>query len=169
MLWLIIPILGWFALTGYIVRLVNEFIEGRYEGLPKFRFMDDLKLGFIITLKSLPFYIAYFIVLFAAISVSETAGNLLNLLLSFFVIPILAVNFFRKQTVASFFEFGILNAVKDNLGDYIIAILKQYALVLVFIVLIIVLVGIPAMYFTSSIFLANFYGRFVERRAGPYL
>jgi hypothetical protein len=34
-----IPILGWLILFGYLVRLVNEFIEGRYEGLIKLEIM----------------------------------------------------------------------------------------------------------------------------------
>lgn len=80
---MIIPILGWFALFGYIVRLVNEFVEGRYEGLIKLDFMEDLKLGFIIFLKSLPFYITYVAIVFAATFVNETLGNLVNLLLGF--------------------------------------------------------------------------------------
>ncbi|KKG07727.1 DUF4013 domain-containing protein [Methanosarcina sp. 2.H.A.1B.4] len=163
---LFIPIIGWLALFGYVVRLVNEFIEGRYEGLIKLDFMEDLKLGFMVFLKSLPFYIAYTVVLFAAMYVNETLGNIVNLLLGFFVIPMLAVNFFRKQTVESFFEFDILNVVRDNLGEYIITVLKQYALFIIFAVLSIVLVGIPAMFFTNSIFVANLYGRLVERKAG---
>ncbi|MGA9187411.1 MAG: DUF4013 domain-containing protein [Methanosarcina sp.] len=163
-LWLIIPILGWFALFGYIVRLVNEFVEGRYEGLIKLDFMEDLKLGFITFLKGLPFYIAYMAIVFAATFVSETLGNLVNLLLGFFVVPILVVNFFRKQTLESFFEFQLLDIVRDNLGDYVIAVLKQYALVIIFAILSIVLVGIPAMFFTNSIFIANFYGRLVEQK-----
>ncbi|WP_235284314.1 DUF4013 domain-containing protein [Methanosarcina sp. 1.H.A.2.2] len=122
---LFIPIIGWLALFGYVVRLVNEFIEGRYEGLIKLDFMEDLKLGFMVFLKSLPFYIAYTVVLFATMYVNETLGNIVNLLLGFFVIPMLAVNFFRKQTVESFFEFDILNVVRDNLGEYIITVLKQ--------------------------------------------
>lgn len=162
---LIVPIIGWFVLFGYIVRLVNEFVEGRYEGLIKLDFMEDLKLGFMVFLKALPFYIAYMVILFAATYVSETLGNLLNLLLGFFVIPMLAVNFFRKQTVESFFEFDILNVVRDNIGEYIITVLKQYALVIIFLILSIVLVGIPAMFFTNSIFIANMYGRLVEKRA----
>ncbi|KKH48222.1 hypothetical protein EO93_10480 [Methanosarcina sp. 1.H.A.2.2] len=44
--------------------------------------------------------------------------------------------------------------------------LKQYALFIIFAVLSIVLVGIPAMFFTNSIFVANLYGRLVERKAG---
>ncbi len=160
-----VPIIGWLALFGYGVRLVNEFIEGRYEGPIKLDFMEDLKLGFMVFLKSLPFYIIYIIILFAATYVSEGLGNIISLLLGFFVVPMLAVNFFRKQTVESFFEFSVLNVVRDNLGEYIITVLKQYALVIIFMVLSIVLVGIPGMLFTNSIFVANMYGRLVERKA----
>jgi len=39
------------------------------------------------------------------------------LLLALFVIPILAVNFFRKQTIESFFEFDVLNVVKEWLKN----------------------------------------------------
>jgi len=161
---LIVPIVGWLALFGYGARLVNEFIEGRYEGPIKLDFMEDLKLGFMLFLRALPFYIVYVIILFAATYVSEAFGNLVSLLLGFFVIPMLAVNFFRKQTIESFFEFGVLNVVKENIGEYIITVLKQYALIIIFMVLSIVLVGIPAMIFTNSIFIANMYGRLVERR-----
>lgn len=166
---LIVPIIGWLALFGYIVRIVNEFIEGRYEGLIKLNFMEDLKLGFMVFLKALPFYIVYVIILSAAMYINETLGNIISLLLGFFVIPMLAVNFFRKQTIESFFEFDILNVVRDNLGEYVITMLKQYALVIIFMVLSIVLVGIPGMFFTNSIFVANMYGRIVERRAGQGL
>lgn len=166
---LFVPIIGWLALFGYGVRLVNEFIEGRYEEPIKLDFMEDLKLGFMVFLKSLPFYIVYIIILFAAMYVSETFGNIISFLLGFFVVPMLAVNFFRKQTVESFFEFSVLNVVRDNLGEYIVTVLKQYALVIIFMVLSIVLVGIPAMIFTNSIFVANMYGRLVERKADPGL
>jgi len=163
-LWLFIPVIGWLILFGYGVRLVNEFIEGRYEGLIKLDFMEDLKLGFITFLKALPFYILYIAIVFAATFVNETLGNLVNFLLGFFVVPILVVNFFRKQTIESFFEFQLLDIVRGNLGDYIIAVLKQYALIIIFAILSIVLIGIPAIFFTNSIFIANLYGRLVEQR-----
>ncbi|MDI9396087.1 MAG: DUF4013 domain-containing protein [Euryarchaeota archaeon] len=161
---LIVPIIGWLAFFGYIVRLINEFIEGRYEGLIKLDFMEDLKLGLMMFLKALPFYIIYTIILYAATDVSKTFGNLVSLLLGVFVIPMLTVNFFRKQTVESFFEFNILNVVKDNPEEYIIAVLKQYALGIIYLTLSIVLVGIPGLFFTNSIFIANIYGRLVEKR-----
>ena len=101
-------------------------------------------MEFITFVKALPFYIVYAVVIFAATYVSPNLGSLIELLLGFFVIPILAVNFFRKQTIESFFEFDLLNVVKDNLGEYVMAVLKQYALVIVFAILSIVLIGIPA-------------------------
>ncbi|AKB83520.1 hypothetical protein MSBR3_2942 [Methanosarcina barkeri 3] len=163
-LFLLIPIFGWLILFGYLARLVNEFIEGRYEGPIKLNIMDDMSLGFTIFLKSLPFIIVYVILISAVSYVSETIGILLNLLLSFFIIPILQVNFYRKQTIESYFEFDILNIVKDNLGSYVVAILKQYALAIIFLVLSVVLIGIPALIFTGAIFTANFYGKCTEAK-----
>ena len=104
------------------------------------------------------------IIIFAQRYISPTLGSLINLLFAVFVIPILAVNFFRKQTIESFFEFDILNVVKDNLGDYIVTVLKQYLLIIVFAILSIILIGIPAMIFTNSIFIANFYGSYIEQK-----
>jgi hypothetical protein len=163
-LFLLIPIFGWLILFGYLARLVNEFIEGRYEEPIKLNIMDDMSLGFTIFLKSLPFIIVYIIVISAVNYASETFGILLNLLLSVFIIPILQVNFYRKQTIESYFEFDVLNIVKDNLGSYVVVILKQYALAIIFLVLSVVLIGIPALFFTGTIFIANFYGKCTETK-----
>ncbi len=161
---LLIPIFGWLVLFGYIVKLINEFVDGRYDEPIDLDLIDDLKLGIIIFLKAIPFYIAYTIVIFVVTYVSEALGHLIAFLLAFFVIPLLMINFFRKQTIESFFEFYILNVVKDNIRDYIVTVLKQSALEIVFAILSIVLIGIPATILTSSIFIANFYGRCVEQK-----
>ncbi|MDD2439425.1 MAG: DUF4013 domain-containing protein [Methanosarcinaceae archaeon] len=154
-----LPIIGWFALTGYIVKIINEFIEGKYEELPQLQFMEDLKLGFLLFLKSLPFFLVYIILIEGASYLNETFGIILNLLGSFFILPILTINFYRKQTVSSYFEFGILKCVTENFEDYVSTFIKQFVLILIFAVLSIVLIGIPAASFTSYIFFANFYGR----------
>lgn len=161
---LLIPFIGWFMLAGYGVRLINEFIEGRYEGPIKIEYIEDLKLGFITFLKLIPLYIAYIIVIIPIMYVNETLAAIVDLLLALFVFPILAVNFFRKQTVGASFEFQVLNVVKDNSGDYIVAILKQLALSFVFTILAFVLIGILALMFTNSIFIANFYGKYIEQK-----
>lgn len=163
-LWVLIPVIGWLALFGYTIRITNKFIEGKYEGLPRLYFVKDLKFGFWMLLKSIPFYIVYCIPIVLASIYNENAGDILNLLLSFFVLPVLTINFYRKQTVESFFEFSKLKYVISNLGDYLLVMIEQYALIIVFFILILFLVGIPALYFASMIFTANFYGRVVERK-----
>ena len=161
---LLIPILGWLIILGYIVRQVNEFIEGRYEEPLDIALIEDLKLGAITFVKALPFGIAYVIVILAITYVSPTLGSLISLLLEIFVVPILMVNFFRKQTIESFFEFDIFNVAKNNLEDYIVTALKQYILLIVFAILSIILIGIPAMILTYSMLIANFYGRSIEQK-----
>jgi len=57
-----------------------------------------------------------------------------------------------------------LTIPKDNLGDYVVTLLKQYVLSIVFLILSIVLIGIPALFFTNSILIANFYGNYIEQK-----
>ncbi len=159
---LIIPIIGWLILFGYIVRLVNEFINGNYKGLIELELVEDLKLGLLMFLKALPFYIIYAVIMSAAMYISEALGTLIQLL-AIFILPLLVVNFCRKQTVGSFFEFDIFNIARDNLGEYIAAVIKQLILSIIFVLLSFILIGIPGLYFTSSIFVANFYGRYIAQ------
>jgi Protein of unknown function (DUF4013) len=160
---LIIPILGPLTIGGYVVRLVNEFIEGRYDEPVKLDIIEDLKLGIIMFLKAIPFIVAS-IILFLVASYINTTLGIIFLLLEMFIAPILIVNFFRKQTIESLFEFDILRVVKDNFGDYIVAFLKQLVLSIIFLILSFILIGIPALYFTNSIFIANLYGNFIEQK-----
>jgi hypothetical protein len=160
---LIIPILGPLTIWGYIVRLVNEFIEGRYEGPIKLDIIEDLKCGVIMFLKSIPFIVAFIIVFVVTSYINSTLG-FICLLLEIFISPILVVNFFRKQTIESLFEFDVLKVVKDNLGDYVMVFLKQMVVSFIFLILSLVLIGIPALYFTNSIFVANFYGNYIEQK-----
>ncbi len=78
------------------------------------------------------------------------------------LIPILAINFMNKETVGSFFEFSILKSVFNNFGDYIVVFLKNSLLGLIFAIMSIVLIGIPAGAFTKSIFIADFYRRRIK-------
>jgi hypothetical protein len=71
----------------------------------------------------------------------------------------LFINFSNKETIESFFEFKILKQVFDNLGEYIIAMLKNILLGIVFLIMWVILVGIPAGSFTQNMFLADFYRR----------
>ncbi len=160
-LWAFLPIFGWFALGGYGVRIVKEFTSGKFKQLPVMKFGSDMKLGFFMFLKAIPFIVAYLLLL-AIFDLFGAVGMTLMFLIELLVFPILTINFMKKQTMESLFELGIVSAVFNNLGDYVIAILKSIGLVLVFLVLCVVLVGFPAMIFTQNIFLADFYRRNVK-------
>jgi hypothetical protein len=161
-LWVLLPIFGWFALGGYGVRIIQEFVKGEFKQLPMMDFGNDLKLGFFMFLRAFPFFVVYAIVGSILEKTGSATQGLVNFFLGFFIIPMLAVNFIKKETMAAFFEFGVLKAVFDNFSDYVVAMLKSILLTLIFIVMWIVLVGIPAGAFTENIFIADFYRRRVK-------
>ncbi len=166
-LWMLLPILGWFALGGYSVRIVKEFSKGRFEQLPTFQFKSDLKLGFMMFLKAIPFIIAYALIVNVLNTIGLGIGGSVNLFLSLFITPMLFINFFNKETIGSLFEFKIIKSVFNNLNDYVIALLKSILLSIIFLIMIIVLVGIPAGAFTKNIFLADFYRKNIKINPTP--
>lgn len=113
-------------------------------------------------IKSLPFVLVYIIIIAILNKIDSQVTGLVNFFLGLFVIPILSINFMNKETVESFFEFEILKSVFDNLGDYVVVVFKSILLSIIFFVMIIVLVGLPAGSFTENIFLADFYRRKVK-------
>jgi len=162
-LWIFLPIIGWFALGGYGIRIIKEFSKGRFKELPVFKFSSDLELGFFMFLKALPFVFAYIIVIVVPLYfLNIWLGITIRIFLEIFIIPILFIHFFNKETIKSLFDFKIIKYVFDNLGDYMLAILKSILLGLIFLVMMIILVGIPAGAFTKNIFLADFYSRRVK-------
>jgi hypothetical protein len=132
-LWLFLPIFGWFALGGYTIRLVQHWSRGDFKELPVFEFGGNLKLGFFMFLKGIPFYIVYMIL--NSILGRGVFGAVATMFIALFVIPILTINFFNKETVASYFEIDKVGAVFQNIGDYIIAFLKSMLLQIIFFVM----------------------------------
>ncbi|MCK5107349.1 MAG: DUF4013 domain-containing protein [Nanoarchaeota archaeon] len=170
-LWVLVPIYGWFALGGYTIRIINEFIKGKFKQLPKMHAWPDFKLGFVMFIKSIPFMFIYGLLstlmdgsTWGWNPVWATTGGVANMFLGFFVIPILSINFIKKQTVSSYFEFNLLKVVFNNMSNYLVTLVKSIALGIVFLVMIIILVGLPAGQFTKNIFLADFYRRNVKQK-----
>jgi len=160
-LWVLLPIFGWLALFGFQVRVVNGFLKGKFKKLPLFSFKKDMKLGFWMFLKAIPFILAV-IVVFLLVGSLETIGSAINLFIALFVVPVLTINFLKKQTVDSYFELKKITYVFKNFQEYLVALVKAIALAAVFIVMMLVLVGIPASVFTKHLFIADFYRRKVK-------
>ncbi len=161
-LWVLVPIIGWFALGGYSVRIIQEFVNGQFKELPVFKFEDDFKLGFWMFLKGLPFIIVYAAISAILNQTDSWAARLVDVLIAIFIVPMLTINFMKKETIESYFEFKILKSVFNNLWEYIVVMLKSVLLAVIFLVMIIVLVGLPAGAFTKNIFIADFYRRKVK-------
>ena len=160
-LWILLPIVGWFALGGYCVRIIQEFCKGRYKQLPLFNFKSDMKLGFFMFFKAIPFVAVYFIFMILLEFIDPLLG-LTRIFTDLFIVPLLSINFLKKEKVSAYFEFRILKAVFNNFGDYCIALLRSIGLGLLFILLWVVLVGLPAGAFTQHMFLSDFYRRRVK-------
>jgi len=162
-LWVLLPIFGWFALFGYQINIINGFVKGNFKGLPKMEFSKNMKLGFWMFLKGLPFILALIFVSILLSAADQTLGSIGGFFIALFIVPVLTINFYQKQTVDSYFELSIVKHVFNNFQDYLIALLKSLGLAAVFIVMILILVGIPASAFTKNLFLADFYGRRVKK------
>lgn len=164
-LWILIPIVGWLAIGGYAIRIVREFSMGMTRELPKLSFWSDCGHALAMFFKALPFFIVYGLVIGLGGWLLDQVGTpgwalfIINLAINILVLPILTINFFRHATVASYFDLGVLSPVFEHIGDYLWAVIKDIALSIVFLVLCIVLVGLPALSFTKYIFLADFYRR----------
>ena len=163
-LWLLVPIVGLFALYGYVVWITQKFIRGEYRQLPKFHFGKNLKLGFFMFLKGIPFSVAFTVILML-LGYLGAVGTIITVILSLFVYPMLIMNFMQHETVAAPFNIKAIKPVFTHIGDYLISILKTIALYLIFLVMCFILIGIPALYFTPGIFLADFYRRKVSGKS----
>jgi hypothetical protein len=161
-LWILLPIIGWFALGGYGIRIIKEFTKGKFKKLPTFKFGSDLSLGFFMFLKALPFMIVYFVLIELLGVAFPWFGDLAELFLGLFIIPILTINFYKKETVKSYFEFKTLKPVFDHFWEYIVVLLKTLLLAIIFLAMCIILIGFPALAFTDNMFLADFYRRRVK-------
>ena len=60
-LWLLIPLLGGFALSGYVKKIVKSMVTSPTDGLPEFgSFWDNLVLGLKIFLYFIPTYVVLY-------------------------------------------------------------------------------------------------------------
>jgi len=159
MLWILLPIFGWFALAGYVKKIVRELINGQRKNLPAFGgFWSNFKQGIIIFIFLIP---TMFVL--SIISAIPIIGGTLNLLVSIFLVPWLIMNFFVKETFNALWEVKkAFNIVTENIVDYLWAYLKTLIYTAIYGILSIFLIGIPCYLFGRSYFLTEFYKNYKE-------
>jgi len=159
-LWVLVPIIGWFALGGYIKKIVNSIVKGNTKKLPAFgSFEDNLAKGFMLIVKSIPLTIAVIVV-----GLIPFIGPIITWTFSIFLAPWIGINLLQKYTIESTFEFkkaGII--VFNHLGEYLLALVKTIVFSVIYFVLSIVLVGIPCLSFGREIYFAEFYAKYSKK------
>jgi hypothetical protein len=98
-LWMFLPIFGWLALGGYSIRIIQEFSKGKFKNLPAMTFGPDMKLGFFMFLKALPFMLAYMIFTSILELISPGFSSVFVLLFGLLVLPVLSIHFMNKMTI----------------------------------------------------------------------
>ena len=154
-LWILVPIFGWFALYGYSKKIIQSLVKGEYM-LPQFGSPVD---NFVIGLKLFVFLIPTVLVI-SLMEFIPYIGWLVALLLYIFIVPMLIVNLFVKETFGAAWELEkVFSMVFENLWDYIVTLVKTFVFTVVYIVMSLVLVGIPGLMFGMYYYYANFYQR----------
>ena len=158
-LWGLIPIYGWFALYGYMLRVIRSIVEGDTQGLPEFgSSWDNFVKGLVFVLMLIPIYFVVVLLNFIPF-----VGGILYFIAAIFFLPFIIIHLVVEDRFAASFDFRTWwDVVVGNLKEYFIAFIKSLVYFVVYGFLSIILVGIPGMFFAGNIFLADFYRRFAR-------
>jgi hypothetical protein len=153
-LWILIPILGLFAIIGYVQKIVRTIVGGDKKELPAFgNFWDNMKAGFWVVIKLIPLIIVLNIIKWIPI-----LGPIAWLFLALFFVPYIVVHFLVTGDFASTFDYQkVVDDVFGDIKNYVLALLKTIVYGAVYYVASLVLVGIPCLHFGGCYFMAEFY------------
>jgi hypothetical protein len=156
-LWILVPIFGWFALIGYMKTIVKELVTKQRKELPEFGpFWDNFTQGVKVIIFIIPTYIVL-----SLIGAVPIIGTALYYIVSIFIIPWLMINFFVKDSFSALWELQkAFDIVFNNAVEYIIAAIKTLIYEVVYGLLSIVLIGIPCYAFGNLYFLTDFYKKY---------
>jgi len=156
-LWILLPIFGWLALTGYVKKIVKNLATGKRKEIPAFGgFWNNFVQGVKIFIFLIPTYIVL-----SLINEIPIGGTALYYIISIFLLPWLIINFFVKGKFSALWELKkVFNIVFKNAVEYIIAFVKTIIYEVIYGILSIVLVGIPCYTFGNLYFLTDFYQKY---------
>lgn len=169
-LWGLVPVLGFFAILAYMQKIINEIVKGKTKEVPKFgNFWQNTKAGFYLFIRALPIILSV-LILFFLLLFMHIFGWLMILLLGFFILPLIFINYMVKETIGSSYDIeNSANAVSDNFLGYIKVMLKTFLYVLVCSLLSVVIIGIPLLVFGKFIYIADFYRNYEKKKKTLHL
>ena len=162
--WILLPVLGWAAIGGYLWRIVNGLLKNELTELPKFNFAEDMKNGWLPLGYIILYSLAVNILLTIIGSITKVGMQLTNIYISL-IAPMLVIQFFESRSIQEGFNIGkATKLVFRNFGDYIITLLKQVVVIIVFLLaLLLFFLGYGAMVFGGYYLMIDFYKRNVNK------
>ena len=188
---IIVGILLFLPLNGYVIRTIQNVRDGKEKPLPEWADFGDLfKTGFSAVVIAIVYYLPAILLscasaltrllptmtdidpdmagtLFAVAACISCFQIIINLLAAA-IIPAAWIRFAQYETIGSGFQFAeIFRFIKENIGDYVIAILL--ALVATFISyfgLILCFIGVFFTFFWSMLVKANLFGQLARKAQG---
>lgn len=164
-LWLLVPIIGWLAFSGYILRIVQNVISGKYKEAPKFGpFWDNCVLGLYSLVLGLVLGGITGVFSFLQLPMGM-AGTIVYCAVAVYVAlvgPIMVIQLAETESLSKAFD--VVRAHKivfKNFRKYIIVVLQQLAvsiiLLLASIPIITLVFTLPAMSYSKQYLYARFY------------
>ncbi|MEK6901620.1 MAG: DUF4013 domain-containing protein [Nanoarchaeota archaeon] len=158
--WILIPIWGWFVVSGYGIRIINTLVNGNTKELPAIRpFTGLFRTGFFAVVTWLT--IAIITGLFTLIPV---LGWIVYAYI-IFIAPLLMFQFAEQGRIRD--GFNVLRASKtmfSSFGRYLVAYVKTIVVGIVFllasILIITLIVTLPAISFSQYFFFAEYYKQY---------
>lgn len=162
--WILLPIIGWFWLCGYMLKIIQNLVLGNKTELPEFgSYSENFKKGF--------FFFVYSLVIGAVVmllSIIPLVGQLLAIIFAL-ATPILTIQYSNKESFSDGFDIKkaftlIFNNIVDYLVTYFKTIVVYAILLLLSIPIITLIVTIPAAQFFKFYFFAEFYTNYAYRK-----
>ena len=166
-LWMLLPIVGWFAFYGYTVTLIRELASGKAKEAPLFgSFGENFKTGF--------FYFVFSVIFTALLMLFTLIPGIgvLLYILGVLIFPILLIQFSLARNYADMLGNGFdvpraVRLIAGNLGAYIILLLKMILIgiiaVLASLPLITILITYPAYMYATQFLLVDFFRKYSRK------
>lgn len=161
--WIILPIIGWFWFSGYMLKIIQELVKGNNKELPPFgSYLENFKKGF--------FFFAYMILIsliIMIVGIIPIIGPILAIIFGL-ITPLLTIQYANKESFSDGLDIKkSLILASNNIIEYIVAFFKT---IVVFVILVIIslpiitlIITIPAAQFFKFYFFADFYRSFAYK------
>ncbi len=164
-LWMLIPIIGWLAFSGYGIRVIQSILKGNVKEVPKFGpFWENCRLGLYAFVVGIAIGLVTSVFSFLQMPMG-IAGSVIYFAVAIYiglVSPIMIIQLAETENLSKAFD--VVRAhriVFKNFRKYIIVVLQQFVVVLVFLLasipIITLIFTIPALNYSKHYLYTRFY------------